>query len=356
MNRKLPDLALLIIFMIAITAPLIASPPSPGLIWRQVNSSEPNLSTLGLVKTWFEFPLAYSRYFDSHYLLHQTQVSAFQSVSHHLLHEKVFPNVLIAKQDWLYYTGENNIADFECTAPFSAEELQTIRSQLLGWKAQLEERGIHFYVVIAPNKETIYPQYLPDQVQTGRKGCRIDQVMDVLQDASLSVLDLRAALQSAAQTDQVYHRTDTHWNDTGALLAAQMIMSLVSRDFSKVTSPTIDDFYRDPQPFSGDLAAFLPPDDRFIEQAVFLRPSNPAAVKIEEGSDHTIIASLPGSDLPTALVFRDSFCDALIPFLSAHFSRVVFASSFSVDLDLIDREKPDVVIFEIAQRYLTVLR
>ena len=34
----------------------------------------------------------------------------------------------------------------------------------------------------------------------------------------------------------------------------------------------------------------------------------------------------------------------------------LYAHSFAVDLDLVSREKPDIVIFEIAQRYLTVLR
>ncbi len=56
------------------------------------------------------------------------------------------------------------------------------------------------------------------------------------------------------------------------------------------------------------------------------------------------------------MIFCDSFADALKPYLSEHFSRVVYSRSFDLDLGLIDNEKPDVVIFELAQRYLTVLR
>ncbi len=69
--------------------------------------------------------------------------------------------MLIGKEDWLYYTGENNIQDHECTMPFTKTELAAIRERLLAWNERLQQRGIRFYVVIAPNKESIYPQYLP---------------------------------------------------------------------------------------------------------------------------------------------------------------------------------------------------
>ena len=49
---------------------------------------------------------------------------------------------------------------------------------------------------------------------------------------------------------------------------------------------------------------------------------------------------------------RDSFTIALIPFLSDHFSRAVYQSDFNVDQMLIAEEKPDVVIFELTERYL----
>ena len=90
-------------------------------------------------------------------MLHQQLVDVLINFRFHFLRETVFPNVLIGKEDWLYYTGENNIADFECTSPFTDSELQSIRSRLLDWNDQLTKRGIKFYVVFAPNKETYLP-------------------------------------------------------------------------------------------------------------------------------------------------------------------------------------------------------
>jgi len=355
MPRKLPDLLLSLAFILVISFSLFSPLPDLSQFWDQ-DCPAGSHSIACRLKAWVKFPAAFNAYFSDHYLLHKEQVSALESVRFHLLDEKTYPNVLIGNNDWLYYTGENNLQDYECSMPFTNAELETIRTRLLDWQSQLQERGIRFYVVIAPNKESIYPQYLPGQVRAGLRACRIDQVLDVLGDTSLNVLDLRDALQSAAQTAQVYHRTDTHWNSLGAFIASREIISLASRDFPDLSIPSLNDYAPELQSHSGDLAGFLPRDDRFIEQETVLTPLAPAKANFVEGTDLTAISTIPGSSLPSALVFCDSFSDALKPYLSEHFSRVVYSRSFSLDLGLVDQEKPDVVVFEIAQRYLTVLR
>ena len=355
MTYRQADLFLLAVFILVIALP-ISSPLPSSSFWDQSLTPDPDFSAAHLVKAIADFPPSFTSYFEDHHLLHQQLVDTLLIFRFHFLHESVFPNVLIGKEDWLYYTGENNISDFECTSPFTEGELQAIRSRLQDWNDQLVERGIKFYIVFAPSKETIYPQFLPDRVKPGVKSCRIDQVMQELRITQLSVLDLRAAMQSSANTRQVYHRTDTHWNAIGALLASREILSILKQDFPQLALPSLGEYQKDVLPFSGDLAAFLPYDERFVERSISLTPLAPLRAKLEQGVDRMIISSIPESPLPRALIFRDSFFDALIPFLSEHLSRAVYSHSFSVDMGLVDRETPDIVIYEIAQRYLTVLR
>lgn len=356
MRRQLPDLVLLAAFILAIALPLASPLPPLAQFREQSGAPQMDSSARQLAKTIIDFPNTFTAYFESHHLLHQQLVDLSQKIRFYLFHETVFPNVLIGKEDWLYYTGEDNIADYECAMPFTADELQLMRARLQGWHDQLAQRGIRFYVVIAPNKEAINPQYLPAYIQSRGKACRIDQVMEELETTQLAVLDLRSPMQNAARSDQVYHRTDTHWNAVGALLAAREILGMVKQDFPQTTLPSYSDYLQENLPFSGDLAAFLPKNSRFIEQAPFLTSLAAPRARLEEGAGRSILSTISGIPLPGALVFRDSFSDALIPFLSEHFSRALFVHSFSVDLDLVDREKPDLVIFELAQRYLTVLR
>jgi len=49
-------------------------------------------------------------------------------------------------------------------------------------------------------------------------------------------------------------------------------------------------------------------------------------------------------------MFRDSFVSWLIPFLSEHFSRIVYSWENSFDHELVGRKHPDVVIHEMVER------
>jgi alginate O-acetyltransferase complex protein AlgJ len=64
---------------------------------------------------------------------------------------------------------------------------------------------------------------------------------------------------------------------------------------------------------------------------------------------------MPDPKLPSAVIFRDSFFNGLQPFTSEHFSRVVYVSDFVVNFDLIAEENPQIVILEVAERYLNKL-
>jgi hypothetical protein len=70
------------------------------------------------------------------------------------------------------------------------------------------------------------------------------------------------------------------------------------------------------------------------------------------GEDGTVVTETkPGSGL-RAVMFRDSFSSRLIPFLSEHFSRIVYQWQNDFDADLVRRERPDVVIQEMVGRHL----
>ena len=51
-------------------------------------------------------------------------------------------------------------------------------------------------------------------------------------------------------------------------------------------------------------------------------------------------------------MFRDSFASWLAPFLSEHFSRIVYLWQNDFDADVVRAENPDVVIQEIVGRHL----
>ena len=53
-----------------------------------------------------------------------------------------------------------------------------------------------------------------------------------------------------------------------------------------------------------------------------------------------------------AIIFRDSFAVSWYPFLGYHFKEVIFIWRYHWDGAFLEREKPDVVIDEILERFL----
>ncbi|MCJ7623530.1 MAG: hypothetical protein MUO76_08490 [Anaerolineaceae bacterium] len=140
---------------------------------------------------------------------------------------------------------------------------------------------------------------------------------------------------------------------TGILKILPLFHKKIKVEILDIQIHQIEEYKITRNDFSGDLTQFLPVDESFVEKALFLQPRYERNYQYLVSDDEDIkITEIDNSDLPSAVIFRDSFMNALRPFLSDCFSRAVYKSGFTIDLDLIEEEAPDVVIFEIAQRYL----
>jgi hypothetical protein len=60
---------------------------------------------------------------------------------------------------------------------------------------QLERRGIRCLFVVAPDKHSIYPEYLPETVSV-HSPTELDQLLPSLDEAGVLHVDLRPALRA----------------------------------------------------------------------------------------------------------------------------------------------------------------
>jgi hypothetical protein len=164
---------------------------------------------------------------------------------------------IVAGEDgWLYYAGDRSVEIWRGQAPMSFEDLESWRKSLELRRDYSRVIGARFLFVVAPNKETIYPEHLPHGFERhGRT--RFDQVLEHLHAHSdVEVLDLRDALSAERASDRpgdfVYSPHGTHWTDrggwvaTGAMLewmkrAGAGVRPLDRRDFDLVLAPTPSD-------------------------------------------------------------------------------------------------------------------
>jgi alginate O-acetyltransferase complex protein AlgJ len=114
----------------------------------------------------------------------------------------------------------------------------------------------------------------------------------------------------------------------------------------------------------GDLANMMGMTDVYQEEVLGLRPMDQRQAHTVKWSEEQLSAlqnrptmvqesEIPGSRLPRLIMFHDSFGIALLPFFAEHFSRATYVfNPMSLDDLIVDREKPDLVIQEITERYL----
>ncbi|GAB6038274.1 alginate O-acetyltransferase [Fundidesulfovibrio butyratiphilus] len=284
-----------------------------------------------------------------------------------------FDVVFAANDQWLYLSQENPnlnvINDYRSIDPLTKEDLAHWCRLFRERRDWLAARGIAYLVVVAPNKVTVYPEHLPHRFRRVREWSKYDQMIAALRAAGIDVLDLRPAMFKARTEMLTYYRTDTHWTPFGAFRAYQEVARHLLPRFPRMQPRHLDDFTISEEPgLLGGLSYMIALGDLFQEKRMVFTPKFQRKAKEVEGTlalpnQFQPLAVYENADrtLPRAVVIRDSFAHEMIPFLSEHFSRVLYTwpyptdavSEREFDKAIIEAEKPNLVIDEFVERYFT---
>jgi hypothetical protein len=284
---------------------------------------------------------------------------AYATLRQGVFGDTYFGKAIRSRDGWLVHSAPSSLDDFQRVNLFSEEDLERIRANLDATNAALAEQGVTFLVVLAPNKNTIYPEYLPAQIPVLGAESRLGQLAAYLEQyGKAPVLDLRQALLEAKKQHPVFFATDTHWNPYGALAATQAMITVLQSSYPQLRPYRLSDYEKSGVTrYLGDLAGnYLP--SAAAEEGFGLEPKYPRGWVRFNLSDQmpVIVAYVNAStDLPRALVYHDSFMIWQYDFLADYFSKATFIWSYNVDVNFAKGEKPDIVILECTERYLDAL-
>jgi hypothetical protein len=305
-------------------------------------------------------PTALSLWFDDHFGFRSTLVRWYGEVRLFGLHVSPSAAVVRGPHGWFFYGDDMAVEDFANVEPMTSGALANWRAAILRARDWSQARGVAYVFIVAPDKHVIYADEMPDTIARVGDLSRADQLFTTLQDTGLAV-DLRAELFDAKTRERVYQQTDTHWNDRGALVAYQRIITAV-RARVPGTPPawSRDDFAPVDRTVEGlDLAGMMGLTRVLREVDMTLVPRRPRRARVlePEGARPTdeegwLVTEIDDPSLPRAVIFRDSFASRLVPFLSEHFSRAVYLWQNDFDADIVSKEHPDVVIQQIVGRHL----
>ena len=269
-------------------------------------------------------------------------------------------SVAVGPRGWLFFADDGGLEDFTNEAPLTESELQNWRDVVVRAQRWCRARGIAYAFTVLPDKGSIYPEFFPQTARRVTRLSRIDQIMTAITDTGAAI-DVRQALMDEKRSVRVFQKTDTHWNQRGAYVGYRTIINALRLQVPSIPpAKPLSDFDTSTRDIEGmDLAGMMGLKHVLGEEDLRLTPrAKRQYVVIEpkgnivEAGEGRIVTEIPGSTLPRAVVFRDSFTSAMAPYLSEHFSRVVYLWRNDFSVTEIEKEHPDVVLQEIVGRHV----
>lgn len=307
-----------------------------------------------------QYPARFERYFADHlggrdWLLRAHSIQCLEIFGVHPA-----PNLYLGRDGWWFYSEDRALELLRTQAPLPPEELAAWVDSLSRIARWCEQHSVPFAVAFGPNKETIYPEYLPEKY-AGKHSVRLDQLMPALAAQNVRCIDLRPALREAkaadAPGDWLYHRLGTHWTDRGGLIAAQALLRALESDLPGLLPLEESQFRQQAAESEEDsLAGQSYVADRYLQRPISRIP--------QEGyrAQQSSLASLPypiaqrrdpaRGERPTMLLVHDSFGAPIDKYLAEALGSLVQTHRYAIDRDLVLSTRPDVLVALYVERHL----
>ena len=131
------------------------------------------------------------------------------------------------KLNWLFYSGDDSLLDYQGTNLLTATELANYAAVFQQLDDLCDSLGKQLVIQFYPNKEQVYPEYMPD-IEVSEEVKRVERLVSYLKNhTDVKVGYPLAELKAAKPYWQVYYKHDTHWNQAGAYFGVLSLYKLL---------------------------------------------------------------------------------------------------------------------------------
>lgn len=319
------------------------------------------------------FVKQFDQYYKENFGWRNALFYAYSRWKLNVLHESPLPEKVVVGKDGWYYLGNsyNRVMDqHRGLLPLSADSARLIADHLTRTQQMLAQQGIRFYVLIAPDSHTIYPEHLPDHLQASPGPSRLDVLKQAVAQTSVPFVDIRDTLRAARRDHIVYYQTDTHWNDYGTLVGCAAVLSRIRRDYPAMPPVRPIDYRIEQQKgLGGDLTTMLTVQNEQKDPVFYAISPGKALTARQTATVPNSASGFPSlrfarpdaarpelaSQLPRLLFIGDSFSHSMTQFMPGYFRESYFVRGSRLDPSLIKTEQPDVLVLEVVERNISYL-
>lgn len=300
------------------------------------------------------------KYFEDRFAFRNETITANSFIYAKLFGESGSSQVVLGKDDYMFYSA--SVPDFVGKGTLSNSQLDTIAANLKVMQDNVEASGKQFLFTISPNKNTLYPDLMPyNYIKTSEKhnAERLEPYLSAYGVHYLNMFDVFT--EDFASTSEIrYLKHDSHWNNSGALLASNAILTSLGID--DIDTPD----WKTGNSTEADLAKMNYPSGGYSEDEKFavgyndkqnLTGNNWTFAYGTSVYDSSIVTSsnLGSANNKKLYMYRDSFGNSLIPYLSTTFKTAEYSKLVPYDITAALNSNADYVIVERAERNLSFL-
>ncbi len=361
--RRLADLAVILLFAVGLGVVGFGTffREQPPLVENRDRHPLPPLAAKRHVLQ--DYPRWFDLYFGDRVGYRDVLIDWRNRTRYQVFGEPATDRGWIGRDGWLF-TNVDDPDRTRPTAPSVDERVRRWADALAERHAALEARGIRYVVLVPPDKSSVYPEHLAGYFARHPPPEPAARLAELLAERGVPCVNpLPHFLQEKGQAPHpLYHRLDSHWTHDGARAAYRLLVNEVGG-----FEPLGDDGYTvTAKTFDGDLGRLVglperewgePGREWKVRDRVVKREDQPAWVanlppEAKPPSLPPRAYTCAAAGGPAAVLFRDSFGEQLVPFLTADFRRCAVVSSENVEWAVIDAERPAVVVQQIVARKL----
>lgn len=263
---------------------------------------------------------------------------------------RVNQDVIVGRFGWLYLYGENEYECYVGSNILSDSEMQHYVDLVNQLQAICQARGKELYVLIAPNKSSVYPKYMPtvEKVDDWRRISRLYEKMR--NEAHAPFIYPIIEELNASGTYQVYYKYDSHWNHLGGLYGTNALYAEMGVEQTDPTSwivGTQDADKYELYTYMGIPDSMVTHDD--AEYTVDYRPDVTVnGLDVEKMICHT---TSNGANEKKLCLIGDSFRVNMMPYIAKDFTNCTFVHRDYMKEVSNDIKNADIIVIEAVERY-----
>lgn len=308
-----------------------------------------------------EYPKRFDTYYNDHVPFRAFFRNIWTRANYIAFADSTSSRVIVGDRDdnnirkaWLFYDegeGFSPVEGVQGLLSHTDQEKERAVNMLKANAEQMAKEGRQLYFFVAPNKENVYREYLPNTIEIFDEKSHSEKMIDLLSGVFENVVYAKDEIMDAKQYGKLYSRQDTHWNELGGFYGFKALMNVIQPDYNNfeynVETPKLHSREE-------DLARFLGMTDFFLDDdpEVEYLEDKPVTTEVLEDSLRELEISYNEDPVidKTIMIVGDSYRTSMKPYFQKVFRRVITMVREDSARSLIDEYNPDIVILEAVER------